>query len=51
MQLLTLNMKQVDYREVAKQVHDIADSQSSIAPLVKEALAVIDGAIDSFGYV
>lgn len=51
MQLFTLNMRQVDYREVAKQVYDVASSQSPIAPLVKEALAVIEDAIDSFGYV
>ena len=51
MQLFNLNMRQVDYRQVAEQVYDLAESQLSISPLVKQALTVIDDAIDSFGYV
>lgn len=51
MQLRTLAMKQVDYREVAKQVYDFASSQSPLAPLIREALEVIEDAIDSFGCV
>ena len=44
-------MKPVDYRAVAAQVYDFATSQSPLAPLVKEALGVIDDAIECFGYV
>lgn len=44
-------MQPVDYRTVSKQVYDYAASQTPLAPLVKEALGVIDDAIDSFGYV
>ena len=43
-------MKPADHRAVAKQVYDFAASQAPLAPLVKEALGVIDDAIDSFGY-
>ena len=50
MQLYTLNMRPVDYHAVAKQVYEFAESDSPLAPLVKEALGVIDDAIDSFGY-
>ncbi|KAI0692703.1 hypothetical protein BC835DRAFT_1356143 [Cytidiella melzeri] len=42
-------MKQVNYREVAEEVYGFATSQSPLAPLVKEALQVIEDAIDSFG--
>ncbi|PSR75762.1 hypothetical protein PHLCEN_2v8879 [Hermanssonia centrifuga] len=42
-------MKPVDYRQVSKEVYDFSVSQSPLAPLVKEALGVIDDAIDSFG--
>lgn len=51
MQLPTFSMQPVDYRTVSKQVYDYAASQTPLAPLVKEALGVIDDAIDSFGYV
>ena len=44
-------MKPVDYRAVAAQVYDFAASQSPLAPLVREALGVIDDAIECFGYV
>ncbi|KAI0342452.1 adenine nucleotide alpha hydrolases-like protein [Trametopsis cervina] len=49
MQLRILNMRQVNYTEVAEQVYDFASSKSPLAPLVKEALQVIEDAIDSFG--
>ncbi|KAI0088299.1 hypothetical protein BDY19DRAFT_190417 [Irpex rosettiformis] len=49
MQIRTLAMKQVEYREVAKQVYDFAASQSPLAPLVHEALEVIEDAIHTFG--
>ncbi|EKM56724.1 uncharacterized protein PHACADRAFT_254010 [Phanerochaete carnosa HHB-10118-sp] len=42
-------MKPVDHRAVAKQVYGFADSQAPLAPLVKEALGVIDEALDDFG--
>jgi FAD synthetase len=51
MQLPPLSMKSVDHRAVAKEVYDFASSQAPLAPLVKEALGVIDDAIDCFGYV
>lgn len=51
MQLPSLSMKPVDHRAVAKQVYDFAASQAPLAPLVKEALGVIDDAIESFGCV
>lgn len=44
-------MKPLDQRAVAKQVYDFAASQAPLAPLVKEALGVIDDALDSFGCV
>lgn len=49
MQLRSLSMKPVDSRVVAKQVYNFASSQAPLAPLVKEALGVIDDAIESFG--
>ncbi|GJE98724.1 phosphoadenosine phosphosulfate reductase family protein [Phanerochaete sordida] len=49
MQLPTLNMKPVDHRAVAKEVYDFAESQAPLAPLVKEALGVIDDALNDFG--
>jgi len=42
-------MKQVDYREVAKQVYAVGSSDSALAPLIKDALKVIEDAIDAFG--
>ena len=51
MQFRAVTMKRVDYREVAKQVYDFASSQAPLAPLVQEALEVIEDAIDSFGCV
>ena len=37
--------------DVAKQVQALAQSEHSIAPLVREALQVIDQALDTHGYV
>lgn len=50
MQLPSLSMKSMDLRQVAKEVYDFASSQAPLAPLVKEALGVIDDAIECFGY-
>jgi hypothetical protein len=41
-------MTPIDHREVAKAVYDLANSSSPIAPQVKEALEVIDSALDFF---
>lgn len=42
-------MTAIDYREISRAVYALADSQEPIAPLVKEALGVIDDALDSYG--
>lgn len=49
MQLPATNMKAVDHRAVAREVYAFADSQAPLAPLVKEALGVIDNAMNDFG--
>ena len=36
-------------RNIAAEVYDLADSQHPIAQLVKEALEVIDQALDTYG--
>jgi hypothetical protein len=36
---------------IAREVYDLANSSEPIAPLVKEALDVIDHGLDSHGYV
>ena len=37
--------------KIAREVYDLANSSEPIAPLVKEALDVIDHGLDSHGYV
>lgn len=49
MQLKSSAIKPVDYRAVAQEVYAFADSQSPLAPLVKEALKTIDDAVEDFG--
>lgn len=44
-------MQPVDYHAVSQDVYAYADSQAPLAALVKEALGVIDDAIECFGYV
>ncbi|KAJ7481475.1 hypothetical protein FB451DRAFT_1236165 [Mycena latifolia] len=39
----------MDCKKVAETVYDLADSQDPLAPLVKEALEVIDSALDTYG--
>lgn len=39
----------MDCKKVAETVYDLANSEDSIAPLVKEALDVIDEALDTHG--
>ena len=39
----------LDCEAIAKEVYDLAESEEPIAPLVKEALAVIDQALDIYG--
>ena len=39
----------LDSRVIAREVYDLADSQEPIAPLVEEALHVIDQALDTYG--
>ena len=51
MQFRALAMQQIDYRKVAEQVYDLASADFPLAPLVREALEVIEDAIDSFGCV
>lgn len=46
---LRTTMKPVDHRDVAKHVYDYAASDAALAPLVREALGVIDDAIECFG--
>ncbi|KAI0922971.1 hypothetical protein AcW1_002517 [Taiwanofungus camphoratus] len=46
---LTSNMAAVKYQEITKDVYELASSSIPLAPLVKEALEVIDDALDSFG--
>jgi FAD synthetase len=36
-------------RGIAREVYELADSREPIAPLVKEALQVIDQALDTYG--
>jgi FAD synthetase len=36
-------------RDIATEVYNLADSREPIAPLVKEALEVIDQALDIYG--
>ncbi len=43
-------MQPVDYHQISKDVYDFAASQAPLAPLVKEALGVIDDALECFGY-
>lgn len=40
----------MDCRNIAKEIYELANSQELIAPLVKEALSVIDQALDAHGY-
>jgi FAD synthetase len=42
-------MMALDCQAIAKGVYDLAESQEMIAPLVKEALEVIDQALDTHG--
>ncbi|KAF7800232.1 hypothetical protein EIP86_011479 [Pleurotus ostreatoroseus] len=42
-------MQPVDYHQISKSVYDFAASQNPLAPLVKEALGVIDDALECFG--
>lgn len=44
--LITTSM---DCRHIEKEVYELAGSQEPIAPLVKEALDVIDHALDAHG--
>jgi FAD synthetase len=39
----------VDLKQIAEQVYSLATSDDPIAPLVKEALDVIDEGLDSHG--
>jgi FAD synthetase len=39
----------MDCKKVAVTVYDLANSQDPLAPLVKEALDVIDSALDTHG--
>jgi FAD synthetase len=39
----------MDCKQVAETVYDLANSQDPLAPLVKEALDVIDEALDTHG--
>ena len=40
-----------NYGTIAKEVYALAGSEDPLAGLVKEALAVIDDALDTWGYV
>ncbi|EMD37050.1 hypothetical protein CERSUDRAFT_84069 [Gelatoporia subvermispora B] len=42
-------MAAVDYQAISRRVYALAASSSSLAPLLKEALGVIDEALDKFG--
>ena len=44
-------MATVDYQAVSNVVYALAASTDSLAPLVREALDVIDDALDSYGCV
>ncbi|KAJ6588294.1 hypothetical protein B0H19DRAFT_1098652 [Mycena capillaripes] len=39
----------MDCKQVAETIYDLADSQDPLTPLVKEALTVIDEALDTYG--
>ena len=41
----------LDCRNIAREAYDLADSEELIAPLVREALQVIDQALDTYGWV
>lgn len=41
----------MDFREIALEVYELAASDDPIAPLIKEALDVIDEGLDTHGYV
>lgn len=43
-------MTVLDRKTIASAAYSLADSNEPIAPLVKEALNVIDGALDDYGY-
>jgi hypothetical protein len=39
----------MDHQTIAQQIYELASSQDSLAPLVSEALHVIEEAIDAHG--
>lgn len=41
----------MDFQKIAKEVYGLAESEEDIAPLVKEALNVIDQGLDTHGCV
>jgi len=42
--------KTMDCKRIAREVYDLASSADPLAPLVKEALDVIDSGLDSHGW-
>lgn len=40
----------MDYQKIASDVYNLADSDEPIAPLVREALQVIEQCLDQYGW-
>jgi len=41
----------MDFKKIAREVYDLANSDDPLAPVVKEALGVIEDGLNTYGWV